>query len=106
MGKSALLDKAKQMVRGYQMILKRRHCYRDESDFLLRPWNDIFWEIDQCVENGILEKEIVEDEKGQIKRILKGVLTEGEEKMGRLTYQILSKVCFGNVPKKLQNAIK
>ena len=32
------------------------------------------------MENGILEKEIVEDEKGQIKRILKGVLTEGEEK--------------------------
>lgn len=88
-GKSALLDKAKQMVRGYQMIPLNAACYRDELDFFLRPWNDIFWEIEQCMENGILEKEIVEDEKGQIRRILKGVLTEGEEKMGRLTYQIL-----------------
>lgn len=46
-GKSALLDKAKQMVRGYQMIPLNAACYRDESDFFLRPWNDIFWEIEQ-----------------------------------------------------------
>lgn len=88
-GKSALLDKVKQMVRGYQMIPLNAACYRDEADFFLRPWNDIFWEIEQCVGNGIFEKEIVEDEKGQIKGILKGILAKGEEKMGRLTYQIL-----------------
>ncbi len=50
-GKSALLDKARQMVRGYQMIPLNAACYRDEADFFLRPWNDIFWEIEQCMEN-------------------------------------------------------
>lgn len=88
-GKSALLEKARQMVKGSQMVSLHAACYRDEADFFLRPWNDIFWEIEQCIENGALEKEIIEDEQGQMKRILKGVLSEGEEKMGRLTYQIM-----------------
>ena len=68
-GKSALLDKAKQMVRGYQMIPLYAACYREESEFFLRPWNDIFWEVEQCVENGLLERSITEEEQAQLDRL-------------------------------------
>lgn len=90
-GKSALLEKAKQIVKGYQMVSLYAACYRDETDFFLRPWNDIFWEIEQCIENRVLEKEILEDEGGQIERVLKGTVIDSEGKMGRLTYQIIEK---------------
>lgn len=88
-GKSALLEKAKEMIKGYHMIPLCASCYSDETDFYMRPWNDIFWEIEQCVENGVLNQEITEDERGKIRRILNGSIQEAEEKMGRLTYQIV-----------------
>ena len=64
-------------------------CYRDEADFFLRPWNDIFWEIRQCVENGVLKEEFAEDQDEEMKIVLKGTVSDNEEKMGRLTYQIM-----------------
>ena len=88
-GKSALLEKTRQMVKGYQMISLHAACYKDETEFFLRPWNDIFWEIEQCMENGLLERDITDDERGKLKKVLKGLLSEGSEKMGRLTYQIM-----------------
>ena len=87
-GKSALLEKARQIVRGNQMISFFAACYRDEADFFLRPWNDIFWEIRQCAENGVLKEEIVHND-DEMKLVLKGTIADGEEKMGRLTYQIM-----------------
>ena len=88
-GKSALLEKTRQMVKGYQMVSLYAACYKDESEFFLRPWNDIFWEIEQCMESGLLERDITDDERGKLKKVLKGILSEGNEKMGRLTYQIM-----------------
>lgn len=90
-GKSALLDKAKQMVRGYQMIPLYAACYREESEFFLRPWNDIFWEIEQCVENGLLERSITEEEQAQLDRFFKGSILGDEKPLGRLTYQLMEK---------------
>ena len=88
-GKSALLEKARQIVRGNQMISFFAACYRDEADFFLRPWNDIFWEIRQCAENGVLKEELVQSDDEEMKLVLKGTISDGEEKMGRLTYQIM-----------------
>lgn len=88
-GKSSLLEKARQMVKGNHMIPFFAACYRDEADFFLRPWNDIFWEIRQCVENGVLKEEFAEDKDDEMKRVLKGAVSDSEEKMGRLTYQIM-----------------
>lgn len=88
-GKSSLLEKARQMVKGNQMIPLFAACYRDEADFFLRPWNDIFWEVRQCVENGVLKDELEEDKDEELKIVLKGTVSESEEKMGRLTYQIM-----------------
>ena len=90
-GKSALLDKAKQMVRGYQMIPLYAACYREESEFFLRPWNDIFWEVEQCVENGLLERSITEEEQAQLDRFFKGSILGDEKPLGRLTYQLMEK---------------
>lgn len=88
-GKSTLLEKARQMVKGNQMIPLFAACYRDEADFFLRPWNDIFWEIRQCAENGVFKKEIFQEEDAEIKLVMKGTVSDGEEKVGRLTYQIM-----------------
>ena len=90
-GKSALLDKAKQMVRGYQMIPLYAACYREESEFFLRPWNDIFWEVEQCVENGLLERSITKEEQAQLDRFFKGSILGDEKPLGRLTYQLMEK---------------
>jgi len=69
-GKSALLEKTRQMVKGYQMVSLYAACYKDESEFFLRPWNDIFWEIEQCMESGLLERDITDDERGKLKKVL------------------------------------
>ena len=94
-GKSALLDKAKDIVRGYQMIPLCASCYKEEKDFFLRPWNDIFWEIEQCVENGILERSITEEEQQHLNRFFKGTIMEGEKPLGRLTYQLMEETILG-----------
>ncbi|MFQ7550922.1 MAG: hypothetical protein ACLRMZ_12140 [Blautia marasmi] len=54
-------------------------CYREESEFFLRPWNDIFWEVEQCVENGLLERSITKEEQAQLDRFFKGSIL-GDEK--------------------------
>lgn len=88
-GKSALLDKARQMVKGYQVIPLYAACYKEESEFFLRPWNDIFWEVDQCVENGLLERSLSAEEEEQLNRFFKGNVLNREKPMERLTYQIM-----------------
>lgn len=90
-GKSALLEKAKQMVKGSQMLTLHAACYSDETDFFLRPWNDIFGEIEQCIGSGVLKKEITEEGRMQLRQLLKGVASEAGEKVGRLTYQMIER---------------
>lgn len=41
-GKTALLNKAAQMAKGYQRVILHAACYSEEKEFYLRPWNDIF----------------------------------------------------------------
>lgn len=90
-GKSALLEKARQMVKGYQMIPLYAACYKEESEFFLRPWNDIFWEVDQCVENKTLERSLTEEEEEQLNRFFKGSILSGDRPMERLTYQLMER---------------
>ena len=71
---------------------------REESEFFLRPWNDIFWEIEQCVENGLLERSITEEEQAQLDRFFKGSILGDEKPLGRLTYQLMEKAILGYVP--------
>lgn len=91
-GKTALLDKAEQLAKGFRMISLRASCYRDEKDFFLRPWNDIFWEIEQCIENKVFDQELIAGEKEQLKQLFTGLAPEGTEKMGRPTFQIIERV--------------
>lgn len=77
-GKTALLNKAAQMVKGYQRVTLHAACYPEEKEYFLRPWNDIFWEIEQCVENGVFEPSLIQEERLQIRQILKGA-GAGEE---------------------------
>src|SRR5699024_4800842 len=65
-GKTALLNKAAQMVKGYQRVTLHAACYPEEKEYFLRPWNDIFWEIEQCVENGVFEPSLIQEERLQI----------------------------------------
>ena len=67
-------------------------------NFFLRPWNDIFWEVEQCVENGLLERSITEEEQAQLDRFFKGSILGDEKPLGRLTYQLMAKSHPGHVP--------
>ncbi len=87
-GKTALLEKAKQMVKGSRIIPLSASCYQEEEDFFLRPWNDIFWETEQNLENGNLKAGVTLEQKAQLKRMIKGTLKE-EGGTGRLTYQMV-----------------
>lgn len=87
-GKTALLEKSKQMVKSSRIIPLCASCYQEEEDFFLRPWNDIFWETEQNLENGNLKAGISQEQKAQLKRMIKGTLKE-EGGSGRLTYQMV-----------------
>lgn len=89
-GKTALLEKAKQMVKSSGIVPLCASCYQEEEDFFLRPWNDIFWEAEQNLENGNLKLGIIPEQNEQLKRMIKGTLKE-DGNGGRLTYQIMER---------------
>ena len=72
-GKTALLNKAAQMLKGYKRFILWANCYREEKEFYLRPWYDIFREMEQCAENGMFDQELIREEKWQIHQLIQGV---------------------------------
>ncbi len=80
-GKTALLNKAAQMLKGYQRLTLQANCYQEEKEFYLRPWNDIFWEMEQCAENGMFDQDLIREEKKQIHQLVQGA--SEEKKSGR-----------------------
>ena len=72
-GKTALLNKAAQMMKGYQRLTLQANCYKEEKGFYLRPWNDIFWEMEQCAENGMFDQDLIREEEQQIHQLIRGV---------------------------------
>ena len=93
-GKTALLNKAAQMAKGYQRVILHAACYSEEKEFYLRPWNDIFWELEQCVESGIFEADLIQEEKQQLHQLIRGT---GGEKPGEIrqpSFQSIERVAI------------
>ena len=91
-GKTALLNKAVQMLKGYQSLTLQAKCYREEKGFYLRPWNDIFWEMEQCAENGLFDQDLIREEKQQLRRLIQGA-SEGKRRGGELpAFQSIERV--------------
>ena len=61
-----------QMVKGYQMIGLYAACYREESEFFLRPWSDIFWEVEQRADYQVLRESMSEEKWEQLEHFFKG----------------------------------
>lgn len=87
-GKSVLLEKAKRMACGYPLAALSATCYRNETDFFLRPWCDIFQELKRGIQGASLYVESAAGEIAYLEHILNGsVLLEEEKTHGYLTYQ-------------------
>ncbi len=92
-GKTALLHKAAQMVKGYQRVTLQANCYSEEKEFYLRPWNDIFWELEQCAENGGFEAALIQEAKQQLHQLLGGTAEEGNQKdLLRPSFQSIERI--------------
>ena len=102
-GKSALLDKAMQMVKGYQMIGLYAACYREESEFFLRPWSDIFWEVEQRADYPVLRESMSEEKWEQLEHFFKGKVMEENGKSGALNYQVMEQAVIDMFRKILEH---
>ena len=101
-GKSALLDKTKQMIRGYQMTPLYAACYKEEKEFFLRAWSDIFWEVDQWADSGLMLDVLTEDERRQVEIFFKGKVIEEQNHPGGLNYQIIEQAILDMFRKILE----
>lgn len=91
-GKTALLNKAAQMLKGYQRLILRANCYKEEKEFYLRPWNDIFWEMEQCGENGLFDQDLIRKEEQQIHQLIMGASEEKKNEPGQPSFQSVERV--------------
>lgn len=94
-GKTALLNKAAQMLKGFQRLTLQASCYPEEKEFYLRPWNDIFWEMEQCVENGLFDRELIREEEQQIHQLIKGTSDGMDQSLGRSSFQNVERIVIG-----------
>lgn len=106
-GKSVLMERGKKIAENYENIIFSASCYREESDFFLRPWRDIIEEIKQHYENSSLEKpEDSEQEERIFSRVFSENLLEDKgRETGYINYQIIEETIlekFKKIVKKHQ----
>lgn len=102
-GKTALLNKAVQMLKGYQRLTLQANCYREEQEFYLRPWNDIFWEMEQCGENGIFDQNLIREEEQQIHQLIRGASDQKKNNTGQPSFQSVERITIEMCRKITQN---
>lgn len=101
-GKTSLLECGLKLASGKQMISLYAVCYRQGADFFLNPWNDIFQEIRQCIENGMIKDALPPNEEEKLFQLLNRGMGDDRE-TGRLTYQMIEKTVislFSEITKK------
>lgn len=85
-GKTSFLECGLKLASGKQMLPLYAVCYRQGAEFFLNPWNDIFQELEQYVENGTVRGGLSKQREEMLARLLKGGLGENGEN-GHVTYQ-------------------
>ncbi|MFQ9020118.1 MAG: AAA family ATPase [[Clostridium] symbiosum] len=101
-GKTSFLECGLKLALGKQMITLYAVCYRQGADFFLNPWNDIFQEVRQCIENGTMKGALSLDEEEKLSQLLNRGVGDDRES-GRLTYQMIEKTVislFTEITKK------
>lgn len=92
-GKSSFLECGLKLAAGKQMVCLYSICYRQGIDFFLSPWNDIFQEMKQSIENGTLAGVFTAKEEEKLAQLLSRGMGE-ERESGRLTYQAIEKTVW------------
>ena len=93
-GKSALLECGRKMAAGKKMITLYTVCYRQGVDFFLNPWDDIFQEIKQGMENGGFGRELPEAAEQALSQLLNertGVAYQAIERLVSSLFQFLTR---------------
>lgn len=93
-GKTAFLECGMKLAAGRQMITLSTLCYRQGVDFFLNPWNDIFQELKQCKENGMIQGIFTEQWENKLDRLLDGGSAE-ERGSRHMTYQTIEQLVVG-----------
>ncbi len=87
-GKTALLDCLTPIIDAQNFLILRTSCYKDETDFFLRPWRDIFRTIVQYDKKGMFPG--ISDKMDYMQKSFITGLDFGEElRTGYFTYQRL-----------------
>lgn len=90
-GKSTLLEKARKIASGYRLFSVSATCYRNETEFPLRPWCDIFQGLKQYYLDGQFKSADAAKEFSYLEHILNGsMLLEDEKSRGYITYQVVA----------------
>lgn len=90
-GKTAFLECGIKLASGRMMIPLSAVCYRQGADFFLSPWNDVFQEIKQCMENGVIRETITENQEEKLMRFLDS--GAGDDRNNRrMTYQTIEQL--------------
>lgn len=90
-GKTSFLECGLKLAAGRQMITLYAVCYRQGSEFFLSPWNDIFQELKQLVDNGTVREILTGEQEEKLIKLLKGGAgEEGENK--RVTYHMIEQL--------------
>ncbi len=89
-GKSSFLSCCRRLAAGEKMISLSAVCYRQGADFFLSPWNDIFQDIRQLAEEGVLAAGAVPE---SVEKSLTGASRETPEEgeRGHLRYQMIER---------------
>lgn len=85
-GKTSFLECGLKLASGKQMTTFYAVCYRQGAEFFLNPWNDIFQELEQYVENGTLRGSQTARRLELLNQLLKGGLGDNGES-GPVSYQ-------------------
>lgn len=93
-GKTSFLDCGLKLASGRQMIVLSAVCYRQGADFFLSPWNDVFQELKQCVENGTIQGTITENQEQKLMWLLDGGAGDDINHQ-RMTYQSIEQLVSG-----------
>ncbi|MEG1144117.1 MAG: tetratricopeptide repeat protein [Clostridium sp.] len=101
-GKTSLMECGLKLAAGHQMIALPAVCYRQGADFFLSPWNDVFQELKQCIENGAIHGAFTVNQEEKLRQLLDGAV--GDDRTNRrMTYQTIEQLVvsvFTEVTKK------
>lgn len=87
-GKTSLLEQTITIASHDRLCVLHASCYKDESDFFLRPFRDVFREIIQQGKQGSLPN-LSEHQKYVQQLFSNGLSADDEKKRGYVTYQML-----------------